>query len=99
DRIVEPTLAGLFKSTAEPYRGVLYVGLALTEEGPKVVEFNCRFGDPETQVVLPRLAADLTDLLGASTGGGLGQRRVAWLPAAAVPVAVPARGYPGAAGT
>jgi phosphoribosylamine---glycine ligase len=99
DEIVEPTLVGVAREAGEPYRGVLYAGLCLTEEGPKVVEFNCRFGDPEAQAVLPRLVGDLGDLCGACVGGGLGQRQVSWLDRACVTVVLAAPGYPGEART
>jgi phosphoribosylamine--glycine ligase len=70
DTIVEPALAALRASGVE-YRGVLYAGLMMTGEGPKLVEFNVRFGDPETEVVLPRLAGDLCELLAAAAEGDL----------------------------
>ncbi len=69
--IIRPTLAEL-RRRGIPYRGVLYAGLMLTAAGPKVLEFNCRFGDPETQVVLPLLAGDLVELLAATAAGRLG---------------------------
>ena len=70
DTILIPTLAALRQEGIE-YTGVLYAGLMLTESGPKVIEFNCRFGDPETQVILPRLKTDLVDLLLAASQGRL----------------------------
>ncbi|HEB83644.1 MAG TPA: phosphoribosylamine--glycine ligase [Bacteroidetes bacterium] len=70
--IIEPALAAL-REAGTPYRGVLYVGLMLTEEGPKVLEFNCRFGDPETQAVLPLLGVDLVDLMLIAATGKLGE--------------------------
>ena len=93
--IVEPTLAALAADGA-PYRGVLYAGLMLTREGPKVIEFNCRFGDPECQVIMPRLDGDLVPaLMAAARGEPL--RPVAAPPSrAAVCVAVASPGYPGA---
>ena len=94
ETIAEPTLDGIAKETGEPYRGVLYCGLMVTEEGPKVVEFNCRFGDPEAQVVLPRLVADVADLLASCADGGLAQRRITWLDRACVTVVLAAPGYP-----
>ena len=66
--IVRPTLAGL-KSEGVDFRGTLYIGLMLTANGPKVLEFNVRFGDPETQVILPLLADDLVELLLKSARG------------------------------
>jgi phosphoribosylamine--glycine ligase len=78
-----------------PYRGLLYAGLALTAKGVKVVEFNARFGDPETQVVLDRLATPLAGLLHASAAGDLGAvPALSWHPGAAVTVVVAADGYP-----
>ncbi len=78
-----------------PYSGVLYAGLMLTEGGPKVLEFNCRFGDPETQAVLPRLKSDLLDILQrASVGGGLAGMTLDWDDAWAVDVVIASKGYP-----
>jgi phosphoribosylamine--glycine ligase len=89
---VEPTLAALRRRGID-YRGVLYAGLMLTPNGPKVLEFNVRFGDPETQVVLPRLRSDLVDLLGQAADGAL--RAVpAFDDGAAVTVVCAAEGYP-----
>jgi phosphoribosylamine---glycine ligase len=70
ERAVEPTLAALAARGID-YRGVLYAGLMLTPEGPKMLEYNCRFGDPEAQVVLPRLTCDLTQLLAEAADGAL----------------------------
>ena len=78
-----------------PYRGVLYVGLMLTAGGPKVLEFNCRFGDPETQVILTRLDCDLVDLLEAVVDGRLDEADVRWTSKAAVCVVMASKGYPG----
>jgi phosphoribosylamine--glycine ligase len=78
-----------------PFHGVLYAGLMLTEDGPKVLEFNVRFGDPETQAVLPRLRSDLLELLLAATErGGLAQIGLDWSPAVAVTVVLASAGYP-----
>jgi phosphoribosylamine---glycine ligase len=77
------------------YRGVLYGGLMLTKEGPKVLEFNCRFGDPEAQVVLPRLVANFPELLLASLEGNLSHYQVAWAEGACVGVVLASAGYPG----
>jgi phosphoribosylamine--glycine ligase len=78
-----------------PYHGVLYAGLMLTAAGPKVLEFNCRFGDPETQAVLPRLRSDLLELLLASTRrGGLEGAVSEWSSDWAVTVVLASRGYP-----
>lgn len=77
------------------YRGVLYCGLMLTAAGPKVLEFNCRFGDPEAQVVLTRLKTDFVDLVNACIDGTLDQIEVEWDPRPAVCVVLASRGYPG----
>jgi phosphoribosylamine--glycine ligase len=92
--ILEPAVRGL-RSEGIEYRGVLYAGLMLTDDGPKVLEFNCRFGDPETQAVLPRLRAGLAETLGACAGGDLGGRRLVWRDEACVTVVLAAAGYPG----
>jgi phosphoribosylamine---glycine ligase len=94
DTVVHPAIAELARRGA-PYRGVLYAGLALTSKGVKVVEFNARFGDPETQVVLDRLATPLAGLLHASAVGDLGSApALSWRPGAAVTVVLAAAGYP-----
>jgi phosphoribosylamine--glycine ligase len=77
------------------YKGVLYGGLMLTNEGPKVLEFNVRFGDPETQVVLPRLDSDLVPALTATIDGTVGELEMQWLPDYCVCVVVASGGYPG----
>jgi phosphoribosylamine--glycine ligase len=78
------------------YRGLLYAGFMLTADGPSVLEFNCRFGDPETEVVIPRLGSDLAELLVASATGALGEAKVSWSPDSAVTVMLASGGYPGA---
>jgi phosphoribosylamine---glycine ligase len=94
DRVVQPAIDALARR-GTPYRGLLYAGLALTAAGPKVIEFNARFGDPETQVVLDRLASPLGPLLHAAATGGLaGVPRPKWRPGAAVVVVIAAEGYP-----
>jgi phosphoribosylamine--glycine ligase len=94
ERVVLPTMIELARLGA-PYRGVLYAGLALTGKGVKVIEFNARFGDPETQVVLDRLATPLAGLLRASAVGGLAAApALQWRPGAAVTVVLAAEGYP-----
>lgn len=98
ETILKPTMAGL-QSEGVEYRGVLYCGLMLTENGPKVVEYNARFGDPETQVILPRLKSDLLPILMASAGLGttkLADFRLEWTNEAAVCVVLASEGYPGA---
>ena len=95
ERIFRPVLQGLARRDA-PFQGLLYLGLMLTPDGPKVVEFNCRFGDPETQVVLPLLSTSLLDLLMAAVDGqGLERLRPRFLDGAAVTTVVASQGYPG----
>ncbi|MHB9108848.1 MAG: phosphoribosylamine--glycine ligase [Armatimonadota bacterium] len=77
------------------FTGVLYAGLMITADGPKVIEFNVRFGDPETQVILPRLESDLLDLLEAAVDGYLGSMQALWTPRKAVSVVLASGGYPG----
>lgn len=93
--IIHPTLVGMAEE-GRAYRGVLYAGLMITEAGPRLLEFNCRLGDPETQVVLPRLEDDLLPLLAATTRGELAGMRATWRHEAAVCVVLAAAGYPGA---
>lgn len=95
--IVEPTLAGL-RSEGIPYSGVLYAGLMWTASGPKVLEFNVRFGDPETQVILPLLKSDLCGLLYAAATGELTGGLELWPGRTAATVVVAAGGYPGGYG-
>jgi phosphoribosylamine--glycine ligase len=92
-QIVQPTLEGLAQE-GRLFRGVLYAGVMLTADGPRLLEFNCRLGDPETQVVLPRLDVDLFSLLRAAALGELGGARVAWKREAATCVVLAAGGYP-----
>lgn len=92
--IVEPLARGM-ADEGMPYRGVIYVGLMLTTAGPKVVEFNCRFGDPEAQVILPRLKTDLVTAMLAVVEGGLGHFSMRWDERSAVTVVMAAKGYPG----
>ncbi len=94
ETIVGPTIAALAKEGA-PYRGVLYVGLMLTAEGPKVIEFNCRFGDPECQALMVRWPGDLVPLLFAAARGEAWPALAAWPPHASVCVALASGGYPG----
>jgi phosphoribosylamine--glycine ligase len=94
ERVVRPTLRGLAADGA-PFQGCLYAGLMKTAAGLKVIEFNCRFGDPETEVVLPLLESDLLDLLQACAEGRLEGREVAWTPGCAVTVVLASGGYPG----
>lgn len=92
--IIQPTLKALMQRGIR-YKGVLYAGLALTNAGPKVVEFNCRFGDPETQVVLPLMASDLVDVCLAVTSGTLDRAVVNWYDKKALCVVMASGGYPG----
>jgi len=92
--IVEPVLDGM-RAEGTPFRGFLYVGLMLTSDGPKVVEFNVRFGDPEAQVVLPLLDDDLVSMLAEAAAGRLERRRCRFLPQARVGVVLASGGYPG----
>jgi phosphoribosylamine--glycine ligase len=78
-----------------PFTGVLYGGLILTQDGPKVIEFNCRLGDPETQVVMPRLTSDLAEILLATANGTVDLSAVEWSDEACVGVVMASRGYPG----
>jgi phosphoribosylamine--glycine ligase len=92
-RIHRPVLAELERRGA-PFVGLLYAGLMLTADGPRVLEFNCRFGDPETQAVLPLLEGDLLEALGAAAAGDLGGVRIERAPGAAVTVVLAAERYP-----
>jgi phosphoribosylamine---glycine ligase len=92
--IVEPTLAGL-ASDGLPYQGFLYIGLMLTASGPKVLEFNCRLGDPETQAIMARMDFDLAEVLADVAAGRLDPSKLRWKPGASVCVALASRGYPG----
>jgi phosphoribosylamine--glycine ligase len=95
DTILLPTLAEL-RRRDRPFRGLLYAGLMITGEGPSVVEFNCRFGDPETQAVLPLLESSLLEPMTAiARGTGLGDLRLDWKDAAAVTTVLASGGYPG----
>ena len=92
--VVHPTINGMADS-GSPFKGVLYVGLMMTDAGPKVLEFNCRFGDPEAQVLLPRLKSDLVPLLMACIDGTLAQHaEVQWYDEAAACVVMASGGYP-----
>ena len=91
--IFQPTVDGL-AADGTPFVGTLFFGLMLTEKGPKVIEYNARFGDPETQVVLPRLETDLLDIFMAVTEGTLDQMDIRWNDGAAVCVVIASGGYP-----
>ncbi|MGA9750330.1 MAG: phosphoribosylamine--glycine ligase [Acidobacteriota bacterium] len=94
EAIVRPSLKGMAEE-GHPYRGVLYAGLMLTADGPSLLEFNCRFGDPETQVVVPLLQGDLAEICLACAGGRLDPSAVRWKSGAAVTVVLASGGYPG----
>ena len=93
ERVVEPMMAAL-RQRGIAYRGVLYAGLIVTAAGVKVLEFNCRFGDPETQAVLPRLDSDLLELCTAAAAGELAGVKAAWKPQECVTVVMASAGYP-----
>jgi len=92
--IVRPLLEGLV-SMGIDYRGVLYIGLMIGRGGPKVLEFNCRFGDPETQVLMPRIAGNLATLLIGCAKGNIDRRAFAMSPGSAITIVAAAPGYPG----
>ena len=93
--IVEPTLRAM-KAMGAPYKGVLYAGLMITAEGPKLIEYNVRFGDPECQVLMLRLMSDLVPALLASRDGMLKSFDLRWYSETALTVVMAAKGYPGA---
>ncbi|NQV16891.1 phosphoribosylamine--glycine ligase [bacterium] len=91
--VIHPTLEGMRKE-GRPFKGILYCGLMLTSDGPKVLEYNVRFGDPETQVILPRLKTDLIDIFDAIIDDRLGDLDVEWDSAAAATIVLASKGYP-----
>jgi phosphoribosylamine--glycine ligase len=93
--IAEPTVRGMAEEDM-PFVGVLYCGLMMTARGPQVLEFNVRFGDPETQAILVRLESDLVDVLEASIDGRLNEMELRWTPGASACVVAASSGYPGA---
>jgi phosphoribosylamine--glycine ligase len=93
-RIIRPTVAGM-KARGIPFRGVLYAGVMLTADGPKLFEYNVRFGDPECQVLMLRLMSDLVPAMLAACDGQLGNFDLRWYPDSAVTVVMAAKGYPG----
>ena len=93
-QVLEPFMRGCAAEGID-YRGLLYPGVMLTKNGPKILEFNARFGDPETQVYLTRLENDLVELLDASVNGTLAKHELKWKPAASVCVVMASGGYPG----
>jgi phosphoribosylamine--glycine ligase len=94
EKILKPTVEAL-KKRGIIYRGILYAGLMMTSQGPKVIEYNCRFGDPETQVILPRLKTDLVNILMAVAQGKLSHLKVEWDERPAACVVLASGGYPG----
>ena len=92
--IIEPTLRAM-RAMGAPYKGVLYAGLMITRDGPKLIEYNARFGDPETQVLMLRLMSDLVPALLASRDGQLKSFDLRWYPDPALTVVMAAKGYPG----
>ncbi len=92
--IIAPTMRAM-KATGTPYKGVLYAGLMITRQGPKLIEYNARFGDPETQVLMPRLMSDLVPALLASRDGMLKSFDLRWYETPALTVVMAANGYPG----
>jgi phosphoribosylamine--glycine ligase len=92
--IVVPTIAGM-ASEGRRFQGVLFAGLMMTEAGPKVLEFNARFGDPEAQAIMARMRSDLVPLLQQAADGQLGETRIEWAKEPSVCVVLASRGYPG----
>jgi len=95
DRVIRPTLEGM-KAEGASYSGVLYAGLMLTPDGMRVLEFNCRFGDPETQAILPLFEGDLAEVMTACAHGRLDPASIAWRPGVCATVVTASDGYPGA---
>ena len=93
-QVIDPTVRGLL-AEGRPYRGVLYAGLMLTAEGPKVLEYNARFGDPEAELIALRLSSDLVAMMQATLAGRLDEAPIAWHPGGALCVVLAAAGYPG----
>ncbi len=98
EEIIRPTIRQMALIGA-PYTGLLYAGVMVTETGPKALEFNCRFGDPETQVILPRLGSDLLELMLAANNEDLAGREVVWSADKAVCVVLASEGYPESSST
>ena len=93
-RIIEPAIRGMYQE-GNPFKGVLFAGLMLTADGPKALEFNVRFGDPETQSILPRLQTDIVEMFLAACDGRLHEMKVRWDDQACVCVVIASGGYPG----
>jgi phosphoribosylamine--glycine ligase len=96
--IVRPTLSGCV-ADGFPFRGILFLGLMMTADGPRVLEYNVRFGDPETQAILVRLETDLVDICEAMLAGRLGETRIDWRRGSSACVVLAAEGYPASART
>jgi len=96
--IVEPTMSGC-RNEDFPFRGILFIGLMLTPDGPRVLEYNVRFGDPETQAILVRLKTDLAKIFAAISERRLGQLKIEWSQDSSACVVLAARGYPSKAET
>ena len=94
DKIMNPMISAM-KEEGRIYKGILYAGLMITKDGPRIVEFNCRFGDPETQVILPRLASDLIPIMQGCIEGNLAEKEVVWKNDACTCVVLASSGYPG----
>ncbi len=94
NNIIKPTINGM-KLEGHPYEGILYAGVMITDKGPKVIEFNCRFGDPETQVVLPRLNTDLVSIVQKTIEKNLNGFTIDFIPQNAITVVIASKGYPG----
>ena len=95
EQFIKPTVAVFAEREKLTYMGVLYLGLMITRSGPKLVEYNCRFGDPEAQVLLPRLKSDLLAALLAARGGTLDKVALEWRDDFALTVVMASKGYPG----
>ena len=94
EKVIEPTVFGMQKEGCK-YRGILYTGLILTEKGLKVLEYNCRFGDPETQVLLPLMKSDLLEIMRATVDGSLKNQRLEWEKGCCITLVLASKGYPG----
>ena len=94
ETIINPTVCGM-AADAMPYKGVLFAGIMITSDGPKLIEYNCRFGDPECQTLMVRLESDLLEVLLATTKKRLNQIKLKWSEDVALTVVIAARGYPG----
>lgn len=92
--IVQPVIDAM-RAEGRPFKGILFAGLMITKDGPQVIEFNCRFGDPETQAILPRLRSDFLPALVVAAEGGLKHFDLRWRPEASMTVVMATKGYPG----